>query len=204
MIVVCFQNASVLQRQKATTNLRKPLSSHSANLATQQKELTKHLKKLTTKDVEVFKPPSESEKRKSKTEVMVLDMSTKQTESKNVFDLDLKPDIKDIDESDLDNPQLCAEFVNDIYQYMLYLESVYPVKKDYLKDTDLKSRMRCILVDWLIQVHHRFQLLQETLYLTIAILDRFLQVVVFYILNCLFVAKKIDFRLVLFLDLNYN
>ena len=33
-----------------------------------------------------------------------------------------------------------------------------------------------ILQSWLIQVHSQFNLLQETLYLTVAILDRFLQV----------------------------
>lgn len=141
--------------------------------------MTKHLKKLTTKDVEVLKPPSENEKarpKESEAELMVCDTPIKSTKGKNVFDLESKPDIKDIDESDVDNPQLCAEFVNDIYQYMLHLESVYLIKPDYLKDSNLKSRMRCILVDWLIQVHHRFQLLQETLYLTVAVLDRFLQV----------------------------
>ena len=36
--------------------------------------------------------------------------------------------------------------------------------------------MRTILIDWLVQVHLRFSLLQETLYLTVAIIDRFLQV----------------------------
>lgn len=95
---------------------------------------------------------------------------------KNVFTLSTKPDIEDIDKEDLDNPQLCSEFVNDIYQYMLYLESVYPIHKHYLKETPLKPRMRTILVDWLFQVHHRFGLLQETMFLTVALLDRFLQV----------------------------
>ncbi|XP_039250514.2 G2/mitotic-specific cyclin-B2-like [Styela clava] len=96
-------------------------------------------------------------------------------EEKNIFDRSSKPEIENIDENDAENPQLCSEFVNEIYQYMLYLEAEYPVKKHYLKDTSLKSRMRSILVDWLFQVHQRFGLLQETLYLTIAILDRFLQ-----------------------------
>ncbi|KAK2098136.1 G2/mitotic-specific cyclin-B2 [Saguinus oedipus] len=36
--------------------------------------------------------------------------------------------------------------------------------------------MRAILVDWLVQVHSKFRLLQETLYMCIAIMDRFLQV----------------------------
>jgi hypothetical protein len=35
--------------------------------------------------------------------------------------------------------------------------------------------MRAVLVDWLVEVHQQFSMLQETLYLTVAILDRFLQ-----------------------------
>ena len=31
-------------------------------------------------------------------------------------------------------------------------------------------------MDWLIEVHLQFKLLQETLYMTVAIIDRFLQV----------------------------
>lgn len=34
--------------------------------------------------------------------------------------------------------------------------------------------MRAILIDWLIQVHHKFELSPETLYLTINIVDRYL------------------------------
>ena len=41
---------------------------------------------------------------------------------------------------------------------------------------ELNERMRSILIDWLIQVHHRFTLLQETLYLTVSIIDRYLKV----------------------------
>lgn len=36
--------------------------------------------------------------------------------------------------------------------------------------------MRAILIDWLVQVQIKFRLLQETMYLTVAIIDRFLQV----------------------------
>lgn len=34
--------------------------------------------------------------------------------------------------------------------------------------------MRSILVDWLVQVHKRFRLQAETLYLTVSIMDRYL------------------------------
>ncbi len=36
--------------------------------------------------------------------------------------------------------------------------------------------MRNMLVDWLVEVHQQFNLLQETLYLTVATIDRYLQV----------------------------
>ncbi|KAL0428448.1 UNVERIFIED_CONTAM: G2/mitotic-specific cyclin-2 [Sesamum latifolium] len=39
---------------------------------------------------------------------------------------------------------------------------------------EINERMRAILIDWLVQVHHKFDLSPETLYLTINIVDRFL------------------------------
>lgn len=84
--------------------------------------------------------------------------------------------ILDIDAEDGDNPQLVSLYVNDIYDYMRRLEVEQCVRLHYLEGRDINGRMRGILVDWLVQVHLRFHLLQETLYLTIAIIDRFLQV----------------------------
>ena len=50
------------------------------------------------------------------------------------------------------------------------------VKADYLADqTEILPKMRGVLIDWLIGVHLQFHLLQETLYTTVAILDRYLQ-----------------------------
>ena len=37
-------------------------------------------------------------------------------------------------------------------------------------------KMRSVLIEWLVEVHQQFSLLQETLYLSVAILDRFMQV----------------------------
>jgi len=45
--------------------------------------------------------------------------------------------------------------------------------------------MRAILVDWLVQVQMKFSLQQETLYMTVAIIDRYLQVSV----SCLVLAN---------------
>lgn len=50
------------------------------------------------------------------------------------------------------------------------------IRPRYMEGYEINERMRALLIDWLIQVHSRFQLLQETLYMTVAVLDRFLQV----------------------------
>ena len=84
--------------------------------------------------------------------------------------------VADIDSEDAANPQLVSAYVTDIYAYMRTLETAMATRQHYLDGTPLTGRMRAILVDWLVQVHLRFRLLQETLYLTVAIIDRFLQV----------------------------
>nr|ACC77698.1 ovarian cyclin B [Eriocheir sinensis] len=85
--------------------------------------------------------------------------------------------VEDIDSQDADNPQLVSEYVCDIYKYLRTLEDNSPVQQQYLEGQIITHKMRAILVDWLVQVHHRFTLMQETLYLTVGTLDRYLQVV---------------------------
>jgi len=49
--------------------------------------------------------------------------------------------------------------------------------RDYIdSQPEINERMRAILIDWLIDVHSKFELSPETLYLTINIIDRFLAV----------------------------
>ena len=48
---------------------------------------------------------------------------------------------------------------------------------DYIdSQPEINESMRAILVDWLIDVHRKFELSPETLYLTINIVDRFLAI----------------------------
>lgn len=42
--------------------------------------------------------------------------------------------------------------------------------------TEINTKMRAILADWLIEVHDRFELMPETLYLAFYIIDRYLSV----------------------------
>jgi len=88
---------------------------------------------------------------------------------------DVLLDIKDVDADDYDNPMLCSEYVKDIYKYLQQLEVEQAVRPNYLVGQEVSGNMRAILIDWLVQVQIKFRLLQETMYMTVAIIDRFLQ-----------------------------
>ncbi|XP_063301779.1 G2/mitotic-specific cyclin-B2-like [Pelobates fuscus] len=106
---------------------------------------------------------------------ITMDVSMKEEELCQAFSAALNK-VEDIDAEDGDNPQLCSEYVMDIYKYLRQLEMQQAIHPRYLDGKEVNERMRSILVDWLVSVHCRFQLLQETLYMGIAIMDRFLQV----------------------------
>jgi hypothetical protein len=81
----------------------------------------------------------------------------------------------DLDAEDIDDPLMVAEYVGEIFEYYKTLELVTMPNPDYMDhQDDLEWKMRGILVDWLIEVHTRFRLLPETLFLAVNIIDRFL------------------------------
>lgn len=41
--------------------------------------------------------------------------------------------------------------------------------------TEINDKMRAILIDWLIEVHYKFKLQPETLFITVRIIDRYLE-----------------------------
>jgi G2/mitotic-specific cyclin-B, other len=41
--------------------------------------------------------------------------------------------------------------------------------------TEINDKMRSILIDWLIEVHHKFKLQPETLFITVRIIDKYLE-----------------------------
>jgi len=58
------------------------------------------------------------------------------------------------------------------------------VKPDFLAGQDITPKMRATLVDWLVDVQEQYKLLQETLFLTVSLTDRYLQVLTNNILSC--------------------
>lgn len=82
-----------------------------------------------------------------------------------------------LDESDEDtfDVTMVAEYAPEIFNYMHELENRLAPDGNYMENQDeLKWEMRSVLIDWVVQVHSRFNLLPETLYLTVNYIDRFL------------------------------
>jgi len=87
-----------------------------------------------------------------------------------------KPKIIDIDESDKDNHLAAVEYVDDMYSFYKEVEKESQPKMYMHIQTEMNEKMRAILIDWLLEVHIKFELNLETLYLTVNIIDRFLSV----------------------------
>jgi G2/mitotic-specific cyclin 1/2 len=84
-------------------------------------------------------------------------------------------DPRNLDDDDLDDPLMVAEYANEIFEYLRDLECTSIPNPNYMEhQDDLEWKTRGILIDWLIEVHTRFHLLPETLFLAINIIDRFL------------------------------
>ncbi|XP_043690912.1 G2/mitotic-specific cyclin S13-7-like isoform X1 [Telopea speciosissima] len=112
-----------------------------------------------------------SSKKKAQTMTAVLT-----ARSKIACGLTNKPQdpIYNIDAADVNDQLAVVEYIEDIYKFYKLdeRESQFP---DYMgSQPDINDRMREILVDWLIEVHNKFELMPETLYLTLNIVDRFL------------------------------
>lgn len=119
------------------------------------------------------KKAAEASRKKAPTLTSVLTARSKAacgvTEKPKVF-------IEDIDAKDAKNELAAVEYVEDMYTYYKDAEGENKVR-DYMGwQPEINERMRAILVDWLIEVHHKFELTDETLYLAVNIVDRFLSV----------------------------
>ncbi|GER51921.1 cyclin [Striga asiatica] len=88
----------------------------------------------------------------------------------------LKEKIVDIDADDVNNDLAAVEYVEDMYKFYKSAENEGWVHSYIDSQPEINEKMRAILVDWLVQVHSKFELSPETLYLTVNILDRFLAV----------------------------
>lgn len=117
--------------------------------------------------------PKTNEKAKVevKEEVVLNNLTTQSADVKQAF----QEAVADLDAEDHDDPLMVAEYVVEIFEYLQNLEQTTMPNPDYMDHQEhLEWHLRGVLVDWLIEVHTRFHLLPETLFLAVNIIDRFL------------------------------
>ncbi|KIJ12814.1 hypothetical protein PAXINDRAFT_82239 [Paxillus involutus ATCC 200175] len=79
------------------------------------------------------------------------------------------------DDVDLFDTTMVSEYSDEIFKYMTELEEDVMPNPDYMDgQNEVTWAMRQTLVDWLLQVHLRWHMLPETLWIAINIVDRFL------------------------------
>ncbi|KAL5199972.1 hypothetical protein ABZP36_021175 [Zizania latifolia] len=97
------------------------------------------------------------------------------SELKEIEMEDIEEAAPDIDSCDASNSLAVVEYVDEIYSFYRRSEGSSCVSPNYMStQTDINEKMRGILIDWLIEVHYKLELLDETLFLTVNIIDRFL------------------------------
>ena len=101
------------------------------------------------------------------------------------------------------DPQYVVEYSKEIMNNVKFNEKInYPLyEKNFLKfHPKLSEFKRAVLVDWLIHVQYNFELLENTLFLTINLMDRMLEATknikmeCFQLLgvSCMFIASKYE------------
>lgn len=99
-----------------------------------------------------------------------------QTHESNTFSYQYSAPADNIDERDSDEPLCVTDYVQDMYVHFRNREEETSVRPGFMDNQPhINSGMRGILVDWLVEVHLKFRLGAETLYLTINLIDRFLE-----------------------------
>lgn len=79
------------------------------------------------------------------------------------------------DEIDPEDTTMVSEYADEIFEYMQELEEDCMPKPDYMNgQSEINWQMRQTLVDWLLQVHLRYHMMPETLWIAVNLVDRFL------------------------------
>ncbi|KAF2470066.1 uncharacterized protein BDR25DRAFT_325782 [Lindgomyces ingoldianus] len=82
--------------------------------------------------------------------------------------------VEDVEDEQWDT-SMVAEYGEEIFDYMKELEERMKPNALYMDhQAEIQWSMRSVLMDWLVQVHNRFTLLPETLFLSVNYVDRFL------------------------------
>jgi hypothetical protein len=153
---------------------------------------------LKINDHALLKDLKTSFKRKSEAELKIKDSNLLKFKGKPLFinsqrknspglkkpQQDIKPSchdelIRDLSKlsnsTNIKSPQIPFEYLPDIYLNLQREEHIFKTDKALLSgQKDITDRMRATVVDWMIDIHNKFKLRNETLFLAVNIMDNYL------------------------------
>ena len=174
------------KREKEKDNNDNKENKNTGNIV--EKKETKAKKEIKpkqeVKEIKENKENKENVPNKVNTENKENKENKKVTENKELkkeyLDEDDKIRVKYFNISNINNIQIPKEYINIIYYNLLKEEEkgINPMP-DYTymsRQKEINDKMRSILVDWIIDVHFKFGFTDETLFMTISIIDRYLSI----------------------------
>ncbi|KOO29302.1 hypothetical protein Ctob_005047 [Chrysochromulina tobinii] len=85
-------------------------------------------------------------------------------------------EVDKVDIPDVQDAQSVVPYLQEIHDHYRKSEAIHLAASTYItKQEDINEKMRAILIDWLVEVHLKFKLMPETLYLTVNLIDRYLE-----------------------------
>jgi len=170
-----LSNITNKRSSDATNNATKKSTSASKS-SKNLKSVKKRPSALLDNDPNVLKSKTKTNKKNKtrKSDPMVLDTET-ETRDNSVLSLPVL-NYEDIDQKDYGDAQSVAEYVTDIYNYLMEKEKD-AVDPNYLyNQLEVNEKMRAVLIDWLVEVHRMFKLIPETLFLCVSLVDRYISI----------------------------
>ncbi|KAI7893221.1 cyclin-like protein [Mucor mucedo] len=128
-------------------------------------------KKLRSTEPTMFRPDAPALNLKLNEET--LDLNKEQETRAKLAMLQTTQTLK---EHQWNDPMLVAEYAGEIFGYLYDAEPKCMADPSYamISQHEVTWKMRSVLVDWVIEIHCLFNLLPETLFLAVNIIDRFL------------------------------
>ncbi|XP_009591706.1 G2/mitotic-specific cyclin-2-like isoform X1 [Nicotiana tomentosiformis] len=183
----CVVNKRVLSEANGICNKNPPVPAHrpitrkfAAQIANSKQHCPEENKKpkIAAEGLSVYEdvPIIDVEEYEAAAKDQPVPMSLEQTQMEIEMEDIFEESVIDIDSNDAKNTLAVVDYVEDLYAYYSKMEGCNRIPPDYIgQQFDINERMRSILIDWLIEVHHKFDLREETLFLTVNLIDRFLE-----------------------------
>ena len=121
-------------------------------------------------------------KKKYKNDYIIIDNEDDDKEINSTIYNDDEEDIEMKDENNNNNliiynkyPQNVDEYFDEIFSELKSKEEKFLPEMNYMsKQKDINHKMRAILIDWLIDVHLKYKMVPQTMYISVNLIDRYL------------------------------